>query len=183
MTIIVYVLLSKYMPNNFRIPLPSSCYLHNKLETTKVHFYKSNLENPSAFKIFSNGLHLSVHPVRKFVAHLRKFWRNMYFPSYSYKKWTLVTNSHTGWEKPQFVSAKCILFLVRKLKFHFIKANHFLKLSEEPSNPRIRLRVCFIRFTDKAFTIYIHKWSIFVSLVNIHLIRFNFCYISIIYHN
>ena len=39
----------------------------------KSIFYKSNLENPSAFKISSNGPHISVHPAHKYAVHLRKF--------------------------------------------------------------------------------------------------------------
>ena len=47
------------------------------------------MENSSAFKISSNGPHICALDARKYAAHLRKLWRQMDFPSYSYKKWTL----------------------------------------------------------------------------------------------
>ena len=56
----------------------------------KSVFYKSNLENPSAFKISPNGPHICALDARKYAAHLGKFWRQMDFPCYFYKKWTLV---------------------------------------------------------------------------------------------
>ena len=65
-----------------------------KISKLKSILYKSNLKNPSAFIFSSNGPHVFVHPARKYAAHLRKFWRQMDFPSYSYKKWTLVIFSY-----------------------------------------------------------------------------------------
>ena len=47
------------------------------------------MENPSAIKISPNEPQISVLDARKYAAHLGKFWRQMDFPSYSYKKWTL----------------------------------------------------------------------------------------------
>ena len=60
-----------------------------KISKLKSILYKSNLKNPSAFKISPNGPFICALDARKYVAHLRKFWRQMDFPSYSYKKWTL----------------------------------------------------------------------------------------------
>ena len=57
-----------------------------KYRRLKSIFYKSNLENPSAFKIFPNGPHICALDARKYAAHLRKFSRQMNFPSDSYKK-------------------------------------------------------------------------------------------------
>ena len=39
----------------------------------KSLFYKGKLENPSAFKISSNGPHICALDTRKNAAHLRKF--------------------------------------------------------------------------------------------------------------
>ena len=61
----------------------------------KSIFYKSNLENPTAIKIFSNGPHICALDARKYAALLVKFWRQKDFPSYSYKKWTLCTRRFT----------------------------------------------------------------------------------------
>ena len=62
----------------------------------KSILYKSNFENPSAFKISPNGPHICVLDAWKYAAHLEKFWRQMDFPSYSYKKWTLVSSYGVG---------------------------------------------------------------------------------------
>ena len=53
--------------------------------TWKIHL-------PSAFKNSSNGPHICALDVRKYAAHLEKFWRQIDFPSYSYKKWTLINS-------------------------------------------------------------------------------------------
>ena len=86
----------------------------------KSIFYKNNFIN--FIKIFSNGPHISMHIARKYAAHLRKFWRQMDFQSYSYKEWTLDRlglSCHTTFiTRPNFTSPTI---------FNFISKSEFLK--------------------------------------------------------
>ena len=78
------LIISKNDSKKFYLLKIEPCLL--PINSLKSIFYKSNLENPSAFKISPNGPHICA---RKYVAHLGIFWRQIDFPSYSYKKWTL----------------------------------------------------------------------------------------------
>ena len=56
----------------FRRPNGMKISVGQRAQPLKSNFYKSNLENPSAFKISPNGPHICPLDARKYAAHLGK---------------------------------------------------------------------------------------------------------------
>ena len=115
----------------------SSCLL-------KSIFYKSNLENPSVFKISPNGPHISVHPARKYAAYLGKIWRQVDFPSCFYKKWTLLRillyNYNSYKKLCHFTKTKTVYWTLSNFSFIFC---NFEKHSM--SKPSLYYRMGFLK--------------------------------------